>query len=174
MDVCEGSRSDPKRVRGELPSGACESFAQSLEAKLAETTAPGEPARGGGHRTLERTEEVAFPQKKALKESRTTIVFCDQFRLLAASGGGAHLCSGGKDARPQGESHSRSSLGGDEWHHPRRQALHDRAGACLQEGRGRGALSKAPYAPDRRQAAGDLGRLFSDTSLPVGQGFFGQ
>jgi transposase len=84
MDVWEGSRSDPKGVWGELPSGACESFAQSLEAKLAETTAPGEPARRGGHRTLE-TREVAFPEKKALKESRT-IVFCDQsgFYLLPA------------------------------------------------------------------------------------------
>src|SRR4051812_39405841 len=84
MDVCEGSRSDQKRVWGQLSSGTCESFAQSLEAKLAETTTPGEPAQRGGHRTLERTE-VAFPEKKALKESRT-IVFCDQsgFYLLPA------------------------------------------------------------------------------------------
>lgn len=56
---------------------------QSLQ--LAETTTPGEPAQRGGHRTLERTE-VAFPEKKALKESRS-IVFCDQsgFYLLPAA-----------------------------------------------------------------------------------------
>jgi transposase len=84
MDVCEGSRGDPKRVWGQLPSGSCEPFAQSLEAKLAETTTPGESEGGGGHRTLER-REVAFPEKKALRESRT-IVFCDQsgFYLLPA------------------------------------------------------------------------------------------
>ncbi len=63
MDVREGSRSDPKGVWGQLPSGACESFAQSLETKFAETTTPGEPARRGGHRELERTQ-VAFPEKR--------------------------------------------------------------------------------------------------------------
>ena len=48
----------------------------------AKATTPGESARRGGHRGLER-EEVAFPEKKALKEGRT-IVFCDQsgFYLL--------------------------------------------------------------------------------------------
>ena len=38
-----------------------------------------------------------------------------------------NLCSGGKDAHPQGEPHARSPLS-DEWHNPRRQALHDRTG----------------------------------------------
>src|SRR5918999_450344 len=64
MDVREGSRSDPKRVWGELPSGACESFAQSFGAKSAETAAPGEPARRGGHRNLERTERWPSLKKR--------------------------------------------------------------------------------------------------------------
>ena len=78
----EGGHSDPKGVWGELSSGSCESFAQSAEAQPAEAAAPGEPEGRGGHRALERTE-VAFPQKRALKEGRT-IVFCDQsgFYLL--------------------------------------------------------------------------------------------
>src|SRR5919107_1515033 len=50
--------------------------AQSFEAEPAEAPTPGEPTRRGGHRTLER-EEVAAPQKRALKEGRT-IVFADQ------------------------------------------------------------------------------------------------
>ena len=55
---------------------------KALEAEPAEAPAPGESAGRGGHRTLER-EEVAFPQKRALKEGRT-IVFADQsgFYLL--------------------------------------------------------------------------------------------
>jgi hypothetical protein len=80
--VRESGYSDPKGVWGRLPSGSCESFAQSVEAKPVEATAPGESEGRGGHRALERTE-VAFPQKRALKEGRT-IVFCDQsgFYLL--------------------------------------------------------------------------------------------
>src|SRR3712207_4732132 len=50
--------------------------------------------------------------------------------LLSVAHGGAYLCSGGKDAHPQGEPHSRSPLS-DEWHNPRRQALHDRTGEGL-------------------------------------------
>jgi hypothetical protein len=78
----EGGYSDPKGVWGELSSGSCESFAQSAEAEPAEAPAPSEPARRGGHRALER-KEVAFPQKRALKEGRT-IAFADQsgFYLL--------------------------------------------------------------------------------------------
>src|SRR5215217_498864 len=82
MDLREGGYSDSKGVRGQLPPGACEPFAQGSEAKLAETAAPGESEGRGGHRALERGE-VAFSQKGALKEDRT-IVFCDQsgFYLL--------------------------------------------------------------------------------------------
>jgi transposase len=72
-------------VWGQLPPSAREPFAQSLQAEPpAEAPAPGEPTRRGGHRILER-EEVAAPQKRALKEGRT-IVFCDQsgFYLLPA------------------------------------------------------------------------------------------
>jgi hypothetical protein len=84
MDVWEGGYSDPKGVWSELPSGSRESFAQSFEAQPAETAASSEPARRGGHRALE-GKEVAFPQKRALKEGRT-VVFCDQsgFYLLPA------------------------------------------------------------------------------------------
>src|SRR5215207_7004620 len=82
MDVREGGFGDPKGVRGQLPSGSCESFAGSAEAHPAEAPAPSEPTRRGGHRALER-EEVALPQKRALKEGRT-IAFADQsgFYLL--------------------------------------------------------------------------------------------
>src|SRR5918998_2530354 len=74
--------SDPKGVWGQLSSGSCESFAQSVEAESAQAAAPGESEGRGGHRALEGTE-VAFPQKRALKEGRT-IVFADQsgFYLL--------------------------------------------------------------------------------------------
>src|SRR5215204_2662817 len=83
VDVRESGYSDPKGVWGQLPSGSRESFSQSLEAEPAEATAPGESEGRGGHRALERTE-MAFPQKRALKEGRT-IVFADQsgFYLLA-------------------------------------------------------------------------------------------
>ena len=75
--TCERvATSDPKGVWGQLPSGSCESFAQSVEAEPAEAAAPGESEGRGGHRALER-REVAFPQKRALKEGRT-IVFADQ------------------------------------------------------------------------------------------------
>ena len=78
----EGGYSDPKGVWSELPSGSRESFAQSFEAESAEAPAPSESEGRGGHRALER-EEVAFSQKRALKEGRT-IVFADQsgFYLL--------------------------------------------------------------------------------------------
>src|SRR5215217_3698417 len=84
VDLREGGYSDPKGVWSELPSGSRESFAQSFEAQPAETAASSEPARRGGHRALE-GKEVAFPQKRALKEGRT-VVFCDQsgFYLLPA------------------------------------------------------------------------------------------
>jgi transposase len=84
MDLREGSYSDPQRVRSQLSPGACESGGAGAGTLLAKTTAPGRAAGRGGHRTLER-EEVAFPQKRALKEGRT-IVFCDQsgFYLLPA------------------------------------------------------------------------------------------
>src|SRR3712207_2045972 len=82
MDVREGGQGDPQRVWGELPSGSCESFAQGSQAEPTEAPAPSESKGRGGHRTLE-TSEVAFPQKRALREGRT-IVFCDQtgFYLL--------------------------------------------------------------------------------------------
>jgi transposase len=82
MDVREGSGGDQKRVWGQLSSGSCESFAQSLEAEPAEAAASGESEGRGSYRTLER-KEMAFPEKRALKEGRT-IVFADQsgFYLL--------------------------------------------------------------------------------------------
>ena len=82
MDLREGSRGDPQRVRSQLPSGSRESLAQGVETEPAEAAAPGESEGRGGHRALER-KEVAFSQKRALKEGRT-IVFCDQsgFYLL--------------------------------------------------------------------------------------------
>jgi hypothetical protein len=71
-----------RRVRGQLPSGSCEPFAQSFEAELAEAPTPGESEGRGGHRTLEGAQ-VAFSQKRAQKEGRT-IAFADQsgFYLL--------------------------------------------------------------------------------------------
>src|SRR5215218_4260506 len=82
MDMPEGGTGDPKRVWGQLPPGACESFAQGVQTESAESTAPGQSEGRRRHRALER-KEVAFPQKGALKEGRT-IVFCDQsgFYLL--------------------------------------------------------------------------------------------
>src|ERR687897_55024 len=82
MDLREGGYGDPQRVRGQLPSGSCEPFAQSLEAQLAEAPAPGESEGRGGHRTLEGAQ-VAFSEKGAQKEGRT-IAFADQsgFYLL--------------------------------------------------------------------------------------------
>src|SRR5215210_7283762 len=82
MDLREGSYSDSQRVRGRLPSGSCEPFAQSAQAHPAEATAPSESEGRGGHRALER-REVATAQKGALKEGRT-IAFADQsgFYLL--------------------------------------------------------------------------------------------
>src|SRR3954464_3110833 len=76
MDVRESGYRDPKGVWGELSPGSCESFAQSLGAEPAEAAAPGKSEGPRGRRALER-REVAFPQKRALKEGRT-IVFCDQ------------------------------------------------------------------------------------------------
>src|SRR5215207_3490323 len=55
---------------------------------------------------------------------------CGSVGLLPVAYGGAHLCSGGKDACPQREPHERSPFS-DEWHHARWQALHVRAGASL-------------------------------------------
>src|SRR5919112_3594104 len=84
VDVREGCRGYPQRVRGRLPSGSRrEPVAQSSGPKLAETPAPSEPAGRGGHRALE-GREVALPQKRALKEGRTIVVFADQsgFYLL--------------------------------------------------------------------------------------------
>src|SRR5215204_2763006 len=70
VDVRESGYSDPKGVRGQLPSGSRESFSQSLEAEPAEAAAPGESEGRGGHRLALEREEVAFPQKRALKEGR--------------------------------------------------------------------------------------------------------
>jgi transposase len=80
---------------------------------------------------LER-KEVAFPQKGALKEGRT-IVFADQsgFYLLPmvvrtyAPVGQTPILK---------ENLTRESSLSYECHHPRRQALHDGAGACLLKG----------------------------------------
>src|SRR5829696_2850042 len=82
VDVRAGGYSDPKGVWSQLPSCSRQPFAQSFEAELAKTAAPGESKGRGGHRALERGE-VAFPQKRAQKEG-TTIVFADQsgFYLL--------------------------------------------------------------------------------------------
>src|SRR5215218_8184586 len=70
MDVREGGYSDSKGVRGRLPSGSRESPAQSLEAKLAEASAPSESEGRRGHRALEGAK-VVFSQKGAQKEGRT-------------------------------------------------------------------------------------------------------
>jgi hypothetical protein len=80
--VRAGGYGDPKGVWSQPPSCSRQPFAQSFEAELAKTAAPGESQGRGGHRALERGE-VAFSQKGALKEGRT-IVFCDQsgFHLL--------------------------------------------------------------------------------------------
>src|ERR671910_2895379 len=53
VDLPEGSGSDPKRVRGCLPSGACEPTGQEVGAFFTEASTPGEPARRRGHRALE-------------------------------------------------------------------------------------------------------------------------
>ena len=85
MDVQESGYSDPQRefLGSATIRLSCKSFAQSLEAQPAQAAAPGESKGRGSHRALER-REVAFPQKRALKEGRT-IVFADQsgFYVLA-------------------------------------------------------------------------------------------
>jgi hypothetical protein len=111
VEVRASGYSDPEGVWGKLPSGSCESLAQSLEAEslCREAPAPGEPEGGGGHRALERTE-VAFPQKRALKEGRT-IVFADEgWASTCCLWWFSHLRPGGEDAHPQGEPHARSPL----------------------------------------------------------------
>jgi transposase len=82
MDLREGGYGDPKGVRSQLPPGSRQPVAQGVEAELAKTAAPGQPARRGGYRALERAE-VATAQKGAQKEGRT-IAFADQsgFYLL--------------------------------------------------------------------------------------------
>src|SRR5215210_25815 len=77
--------------------------------------------------------------------------------LLSVAYGGSHLYAGGKDTHPQGEPHARSPFS-DEWHHARWQALHDRAGTCLQRRRC-GALPEASHAPDPWKVAPRMGRL---------------
>src|SRR5215218_2222855 len=120
---------------------------------------------------IERWKEERWPHlKKALERGQDHSV-CRSVRLLPVAYGSAHLRPSGKDAHSQGESQPRSSFG-DERHHPRRQALHVRAGASLQ-GRGRGALSKAPDAPNPWQDASHMGWL-SDTSRRSGKGISGK
>src|SRR5215207_5367428 len=86
-----------------------------------------------------------LPSKKGA-EGRQNHSVLRSVGLLSFAHGGSHLRPGGEDAHPQGEPHTRSPFG-DERHHARRQALHDRAGEGLQ-GRGRGALPQAPHAPN--------------------------
>src|SRR5215210_1931761 len=71
-----------------------------------------------------------LPSKRGA-QGRQNHSVCRSVWLLLASCSGSHLRSGGTDAHPQGASQPRSPLS-YERHHPRRQALHDRAGACLQ------------------------------------------
>src|SRR5215213_8633664 len=71
-----------------------------------------------------------LPSKGGAKGRQNHSV-CRSVGLLLATHGSLHLRSDRKDAHPQGEPHTRSPFG-DEWHHARRQALHDRAGASLQ------------------------------------------
>jgi transposase len=82
MDVREGGRGDPQRVRRELPSGTREPFAQAAGVEFAEARASGEPAGRRSDRTLERGA-LAFSEKGAIEEGQT-ILFVDQsgFYLL--------------------------------------------------------------------------------------------
>src|SRR5512132_1209005 len=119
MDMREGGYSDPKGGWGELSSGSCESFAQSAEAEPAEAPASSEPARRGGHRALER-KEVAFPQKRALKEGRT-IAFADQSGFYLLPMVVRTYAPVGKTPILK-ENLTRDHLVGDERHHPLEKA----------------------------------------------------
>jgi transposase len=83
---------------------------------------------------IEHWKEKKWPSLKRGAQGRQNHSLLRSVGLLPASCGGWHLRSGGTDAHPQGTSQPRSPLS-NERHHPRRQALHDRAGALLQ-GRG--------------------------------------
>src|SRR3712207_9449535 len=82
MDLRASSRGDPQGVRHQLPSGARQPAGAGAGALPAETNAPGEPARRGGNKALERGA-LARAEKGAIKEGRT-ILFVDQsgFYLL--------------------------------------------------------------------------------------------
>ena len=58
----EGSRGDPKGVRGRLPSGSCESFTQSLEAEPAEK--PQRRANQRDEEAIEHWKEKRWPHLK--------------------------------------------------------------------------------------------------------------
>ena len=83
MDVREGSRGDPQRVRRCLPPRTRKPFAaQEVEVEFAEARASSESAGRRSDRTLERGA-LAFSEKGAIEEGRT-ILFVDQsgFYLL--------------------------------------------------------------------------------------------
>src|SRR5215211_6718344 len=82
MDVREGSRGHPQRVRRCLPPRARKPFAQEVEVEFAEARASSESAGRRSDRTLERGA-LAFSEKGAIEEGRT-ILFVDQsgFYLL--------------------------------------------------------------------------------------------
>ncbi len=62
MDVREGGYSDPKGVWGELSSGSCESFAQSVEAQSLQK--PQRRANQRDEEAIERWKEHRWPSLK--------------------------------------------------------------------------------------------------------------
>jgi hypothetical protein len=82
MDLQEGGCSHPKGVRGQLPSGACQSGGAGSRTLPAETDASGQPTRAASYKALERAT-LARAEKSTIKEVRT-ILFVDQsgFYLL--------------------------------------------------------------------------------------------
>jgi transposase len=76
---------------------------------------------------IERWKEERWPSLKKGTEGRQDHSVCRSVGLLRVAYGGSHLRPGGEEAHSQGEALKRSPLS-DERHHPRWQALHDRAG----------------------------------------------
>jgi hypothetical protein len=95
----KGRRSDPKRVRGCLPSGAREPTAQGVGAFFAEANTPSEPA--GHEEAIERwKQEQRWPQlKKGRGRGGQNHPVRGAVRFLSFAMRGAHLRPGGSDAR---------------------------------------------------------------------------
>jgi DDE superfamily endonuclease len=150
MDVREGSRGDPQRVRRELPSGTREPFAKEVEVEFAKARASSEPAGRRSDRTLERGA-LAFSEKGAIEEGRT-ILFVDQsgFYLLPTVVRTYAPIGQTPILREQLSRDHLSVISGITLEGT--SCCYDRAGESVQ-GRGRGPLSQACSAPDRRKAA---------------------